>query len=92
MSTPVKTLVEKEFNRLQSELKRKESLLKRAKTRQESEATLDGRPRTWTKPSVPGRIMGVSSPGYDPLLDVLIREHPEKDPVNIKKEEKEGDM
>jgi hypothetical protein len=46
---------------------------KRQKVRQETEATHDGRPKTF-----------VGLDEFDPLLDALIKEHPEKDPAKIK--------
>jgi hypothetical protein len=53
--------------------KKTEELRRRQRIRTETEATHDGRPKTF---------MGLEE--FDPLLEALIKEHPEKDPAKIK--------
>jgi hypothetical protein len=58
----------------------------RRRSKQEEEmVNSDGRP---LEPPRPNDIEGRPSVGWDdPLLDALIKEHPERDPVNIKRED-----
>lgn len=84
MATPEQSKELRESRKLEAELRRKATRARHQRIRQETEATNDGRPSTAT---VPGKPSQLAFGEYDPLLEALIKEHPEKDPANVKTEE-----